>query len=40
MIPALGLGMIVPTDLQAKMENGLLNNEQGRTRTAEAVYTN
>lgn len=37
--PVLGLGVIVPTELEAKMANGLRNNEEGRTRTVEAVYT-
>ncbi len=37
-LPVLGLGVIVPTDLEAKMVNGLTNNEEGRTRTVEAVY--
>ena len=37
--PVLGLGVIVPTELEAKMASGLRNNEEGRTRTVEAVYT-
>jgi len=37
-LPVLGLGVIVPTDLEAKMSNGLRNNEEGRTLTVEAVY--
>ncbi len=39
-MPVLGLGVIVAADLEAKMENGMLNNEQGRICTVEAVYTN
>ena len=37
--PVLGLGVIVPSELEAKTANGLTNNEEGRTRTVEAVYT-
>lgn len=37
--PVLGLGVIVPTELEAKMANGLRNNEEGRTCAVEAVYT-
>jgi ubiquinone/menaquinone biosynthesis C-methylase UbiE len=37
--PVLGLGVIVPTELEAKTANGLMNNEEGRTRAVEAVFT-
>lgn len=37
-LPVLGLGVIVPTDFETKMTNGLANNEEGRTLTVEAVY--
>ena len=36
--PDIGLGVIVPVDLVAKMTNSLRNNEEERTRTAQAVY--
>jgi ubiquinone/menaquinone biosynthesis C-methylase UbiE len=34
----LSLGVIVPNDAPLKMGNGLKNNEEGRTLTAQAVY--
>jgi len=36
--PVLGLEVIVPDDLLAKMDNGLRNNVEGRTLTVQAVY--
>lgn len=36
--PILGLGVLVPTDVLAKMDNHLRNNEEGRTITVQAVY--
>ena len=37
--PVLGLGVIVPKDVLAKMDNVLRNSEESRTMTAQAVYT-
>lgn len=37
-LPKVGLNLIVPADVAAKIENGLRNNETGRTVTAQAVY--
>jgi hypothetical protein len=36
--PLLGLGVIVPNDVLAKMDNVLRNNEETRTVTVQAVY--
>jgi SAM-dependent methyltransferase len=36
--PVLGLGVIVPKDVLAKMDNVLRNNEEARTVTVQAVY--
>jgi MPBQ/MSBQ methyltransferase len=35
----LNVGVIVPNDMMAKMENGLKNNEEGRTVSVQAVFT-
>ena len=35
--PILDFGVIVPTDLMAKMDNVLRNNEEGRTISVQAV---
>jgi len=36
--PALSLAVIVPTDVVAKLDNGLRNNEEGRTISVQAVF--
>ena len=34
----LGIDVIVPDDVETKMDNMLRNNEEGRTRTVKAVW--